>query len=113
MQFYNNFSVNIARVSGNRLLKEQDSGGSVDGTEGYRYNERNGLTEWVKRSALLFTIMTVTAVSSRKRMQRGEEYRYDRLNRQTYVKMYIMNIEAKVLHGVLRKKGKMCCLDFE
>lgn len=46
-------------------------------------------------------------------MQRGEEYRYDRLNRQTYVKMYIMNIEAKVLHGVLRKKGKMCCLDFE
>lgn len=39
-------------MSGNRLLKEQDSGGSVDGTEGYRYNERNELTERIKAGSL-------------------------------------------------------------
>lgn len=39
-------------MSGNRLLKEQYSSGSVDVTEGYRYNERNELTERIKAGSL-------------------------------------------------------------
>lgn len=35
-------------LCGNRLLKEQYRGSSVDVTEGYRYNERNELTERVR-----------------------------------------------------------------
>lgn len=36
----------------NRLLKEQYSGNSVDVTEGYRYNERNELTERISAGGL-------------------------------------------------------------
>ena len=34
-------------LCGNRLLKEQYSGSSVDVTEGYHYNERNEQTEHI------------------------------------------------------------------
>ncbi len=74
-------------LCGNRLLKEQYSGGSVDVTEGYRYNERNELTECIKAGSLTRYRYDKNGSLIREEEEgRQSEYRYDLLNRQTYVK---------------------------
>ncbi|MBD5492680.1 MAG: hypothetical protein HDR16_11375 [Lachnospiraceae bacterium] len=55
-------------LCGNRLIRKQYNGSSVDVTEGYQYNERNELTERISGGSLIAT--TRTAVSSR-RSRRG------------------------------------------
>ncbi len=74
-------------LCGNRLLKEQYSGSSVDAAEGYRYNERNELTERIKAGS--FTVYSYDkngSIISEEEEGRKSEYRYDLLNRQIYVK---------------------------
>ncbi len=74
-------------LCGNRLLKEQYSGSSVDATEGYRYNERNELTERVKAGSLTtYRYDKNGSIISEEEEGRRSEYRYDLLNRQIYVK---------------------------
>ena len=74
-------------LCGNRLLKEQYSGGSVDVTEGYRNNERNELTERVKAGSLTaYQYDKNGSIISEEEEGRRSEYRYDLLNRQTYVR---------------------------
>ncbi len=74
-------------LCGNRLLREQYSGSSVDVTEEYRYNEKNQLTERIK--AGIHTVYSYDkngSIISEEEEGRKSEYRYDLLNRQTYVK---------------------------
>ncbi len=74
-------------LCGNRLLKEQYSGSCVDATEGYRYNERNELTERVKAGSLTtYRYDKNGSIITEEEEGRRSEYRYDLLNRQTYVK---------------------------
>lgn len=74
-------------LCGNRLLKEQYHGGCVDVTEGYRYNERNELTERIKAGSLTaYQYDKNGSIISEEEEGRRSEYRYDLLNRQTYVK---------------------------
>ena len=74
-------------LCGNRLLKEQYSGSSVDVTEGYRYNERNELTERISGGSLTrYNYDKNGSIISEEKEGRKSEYRYDLLNRQTYVK---------------------------
>ncbi len=74
-------------LCGNRLLKEQYSGGSVDVTEGYRYNERNELTERIRAGSLtVYRYDKNGSIVSEEEEGRRSEYRYDLLNRQTYVR---------------------------
>ena len=74
-------------LCGNRLLKEQYSGSCVDATEGYRYNERNELTERVKAGSLTtYHYDKNGSIISEEEEGRRSKYRYDLLNRQTYVK---------------------------
>ena len=74
-------------LCGNRLLKEQYSGSCVDGTEGYRYNERNELEERVKAGSLSTCRYDKNgSIISEEEEGRRSEYRYDLLNRQIYVK---------------------------
>ena len=74
-------------LCGNRLLKEQYSGSSVDAAEGYRYNERNELTERIKAGTLTTCRYDRNgSIVSEEQEGRKSEYRYDLLNRQTYVK---------------------------
>ncbi len=74
-------------LCGNRLLKEQYVGGSVDVTEGYRYNERNELTEHVKAGSLTrYRYDKNGSIISEEEEGRRSEYRYDLLNRQTFVR---------------------------
>ena len=74
-------------LCGNRLFKEQYSGSSVDATEGYRYNERNELTERVKAGSLTtYRYDKNGSIISEEEEGRRSEYRYDLLNRQTYVR---------------------------
>lgn len=74
-------------LCGNRLLKEQYRGGSVDVTEGYRYNERNELTERIKAGNLTaYHYDKNGSIISEEEEGRRSEYRYDLLNRQTYVR---------------------------
>ncbi len=74
-------------LCGNRLLKEQYSGSCVDATEGYRYNERNELTERVKAGSLTtYCYDKNGSIISEEEEGRRSEYRYDLLNRQTYVR---------------------------
>lgn len=74
-------------LCGNRLLKEQYSGSSVDVTEGYRYNERNELTERIRAGRLTCYHYDKNGnLVSEEEEGRKSEYRYDLLNRQTYVK---------------------------
>ena len=74
-------------LCGNRLLKEQYRGGSVDVTEGYRYNERNELTERIRAGRLTaYHYDKNGSIISEEEEGRKSEYRYDLLNRQTYVR---------------------------
>lgn len=74
-------------LCGNRLLKEHYSGSCVDVTEGYRYNERNELTERVKAESLtIYRYDKNGSIISEEEEGRRSEYRYDLLNRQIYVK---------------------------
>ena len=74
-------------LCGNCLLKEQYRGGSVDVTEGYRYNERNELTERIKAGSLTtYRYDKNGSIISEEEEGRRSEYRYDLLNRQIYVK---------------------------
>ena len=74
-------------LCGNRLLKEHYSGSCVDATEGYRYNERNELTERVKAGSLTtYHYDKNGSIISEEEEGRRSKYRYDLLNRQTYVK---------------------------
>lgn len=74
-------------LCGNRLLKEQYSGSFVDAAEGYRYNERNELTERIKAGTLTtYRYDKNGSIVSEEQEGRRSEYRYDLLNRQTYVK---------------------------
>ncbi|MDE5937702.1 MAG: hypothetical protein K2H37_01295 [Lachnospiraceae bacterium] len=74
-------------LCGNRLLKEQYSGSSVDATEGYRYNERNELTERIKAGSLtVYSYDKNGSIISEEEEGRRSEYRYDLLKRQIYVK---------------------------
>ena len=74
-------------LCGNRLLKEQYRGSSVDAAEGYRYNERNELTERIKAGTLTTCRYDRNgSIVSEEQEGRKSEYRYDLLNRQTYVK---------------------------
>lgn len=74
-------------LCGNRLLKEQYSGSSVDATESCRYNERNELTERVKTGSLtIYSYDRNGSIISEEEEGRRSEYRYDLLNRQIYVK---------------------------
>ena len=74
-------------LCGNRLLKEQYSGSSVDVTEGYRYNERNELTERISAGGLTaYCYDKNGSIISEEKEGRKSEYRYDLLNRLTYVK---------------------------
>ena len=74
-------------LCGNRLLKEHYSGSCVDVTEGYRYNERNELTERVKAGSLTtYRYDKNGSIISEEEEGRRSEYRYDLLNRQIYVK---------------------------
>lgn len=74
-------------LCGNRLLKELYSGSSVDVTEGYRYNERNELTERIRAGHLTaYHYDKNGSIISEEEEGRKSEYRYDLLNRQTYVK---------------------------
>ena len=74
-------------LCGNRLLKERYSGSSVDVTEGYRYNERNELTERISAGGLTaYHYDKNGSIISEEEEGRKSEYHYDLLNRQTYVK---------------------------
>ena len=74
-------------LCGNRLLKEQYSGSSVDAAEGYRYNEGNELTERIKAGSLtVYSYDKNGSIISEEEEGRRSEYRYDLLNRQIYVK---------------------------
>ena len=74
-------------LCGNRLLREQYRGGSVDVAEGYRYNERNELTERIKAGSLTaYHYDKNGSIISEEEEGRRSEYRYDLLNRQTYVR---------------------------
>lgn len=74
-------------LCGNRLLKEQYSGSSVDVTEGYRYNERNELTERISAGGLTaYHYDKNGSIISEEEEGRKSEYHYDLLNRQNYVK---------------------------
>ncbi|MCM1267515.1 MAG: RHS repeat-associated core domain-containing protein [Bacteroidales bacterium] len=74
-------------LNGNRLLKEQYRNESVDVTEGYRYNERNELTERVRAGSLTrYRYDRNGSIISEEEEGRRSEYRYDLLNRQIYVK---------------------------
>lgn len=74
-------------LCGNRLLKEQYSGSFVDVTEGYRYNERNELTEHISAGSLTaYRYDKNGSIISEEKEGRKSEYRYDLLNRQTYIK---------------------------
>ena len=74
-------------LCGNRLLKEQYSGSFVDAAEGYRYNERNQLTERIAAGSLTaYRYDKNGSIVSEEEEGRRSEYRYDLLNRQTYVK---------------------------
>ena len=74
-------------LCGNRLLKEQYRGSSVDVAEGCRYNERNELTERITAGTLTtYRYDRNGSIVSEEQEGRKSEYRYDLLNRQTYVK---------------------------
>ena len=61
--------------------------GSVDVTEGYRYNERNELIERVRAGSLTtYSYDKNGSMVSEEEEGRKGEYLYDLLNRQTYVK---------------------------
>ncbi len=56
-------------------------------TEGHRYNERNELTERIKAGSLTtYRYDKNGSIVSEEEEGRRSEYRYDLLNRQTYVK---------------------------
>ena len=74
-------------LCGNRLIREQYRDGFIDVTEGYRYNERNELTEHIRAGRLTCYHYDKNGnLVSEEEEGRKSEYRYDLLNRQTYVK---------------------------
>ncbi|MBD5515016.1 MAG: hypothetical protein HDR06_10300 [Lachnospiraceae bacterium] len=99
-------------LCGNRLIREQYSNGSIDVTEGYRYNERNELTERVRAGSLTtYSYDKNGSLVSEKEEGRKSEYRYDLLNRQTYVKTLggkeqENSYDGEGLRAGLTEKGK-------
>ena len=77
-------------LNGNRLTKESYRNDSVDETESYQYNERNELTKRTvagdTASITLYHYDNNGSIISEEQNGRTSEYRYDLLNRQTYVR---------------------------
>ncbi len=73
-------------LNGNRLKKERYRNGIVDAVETYCYNERNELTEKKNTFGLItYSYDANGSLLSEKSEGKTSEYRYDLLNRLTYV----------------------------